>query len=417
MNATDTEKRRQLNAHKALATGLFLAMLLLYACMVWLARHHPASWIGYVSAFSEAAMVGALADWFAVTALFHHPLGIPIPHTNLIERGKKSIGDNLGNFVVTNFLTPDTIRPYIERLTISAYAAEWIDKEKNKKLVVKETAFLLGDIVSKMDSKTISAFIAKKGAELLEDIKLNTLVANALKYFLDRDEHEPLITLLAQKITIYIGENQSLVRDRVKDESYFFIPKFVDNKLAEKITTGLMSYFAEIAEDKHHRIRQEVTAQLYDFVEKLRTEPKWETEFRSLSKGLLSPQKLEEYAEAAWLSLKANLQEELAQEDSALTVYFSKTLSELVTSLRNDLALQQRIDGWIHVNAYQYILRNTQQVGDLISNTIGNWKGNELSRKLELEVGKDLQFIRINGTIVGGLMGLLIYTVTLLVGK
>src|SRR3978361_1017086 len=130
----DTEKAIQLKNHKKLATGLFLLMLAVYILMVYLDHKFNSAWMGYVKAFTEGAMVGALADWFAVTALFHHPLGLPIPHTNLIENSKKSIGDNLGNFVVGNFLTAGNIRPYIKKMTVSAYAAQWLGKEKNKQL-------------------------------------------------------------------------------------------------------------------------------------------------------------------------------------------------------------------------------------------------------------------------------------------
>ena len=412
----DRDKAAQLKAHKRLATGLFGLMLLIYIAMVWLSRAHMAAWIGYVQAFSEAAMVGALADWFAVTALFHHPLGIPIPHTNLIEKGKKSIGDNLGTFVVSNFLTAGNIRPYIKKLSVSAYAAQWLGGEKNKQLLVTEINRVLADILHKMDDRGVSAFIARKGAALLADIKLNVIVGNALHYFLDKSSHEELVTLLAQKIRIYISENEELVREKVKGESYFFIPKFVDNKLAAKITSGLAGYFEEIEKDPSHRIRAEISEQLYLFVERLRTEPKWEEEFRRLSGSLLSGGKLEEYASAAWQSLKATLLHDLGSEQSALSKYLSATITELALNLKTDPVMQQKIDGWIRHTAYKYILRNAVQVGALISNTVGNWEGNELSRKLELEVGKDLQFIRINGTIVGGLVGLLIYVLTELLG-
>lgn len=414
MNTAD--KAAQLRRHKALATGLFLLMLMVYAVAAWLSRAHAVAWAGYVKAFSEAAMVGALADWFAVTALFHHPLGIPIPHTNLIERGKKSIGDNLGNFVVTNFLTAANIRPYIQKLTVSVHAADWLEKAANKALLVREAGRLLGDIVQKMDDRLIAKFIARRGGALLKELKLNVLVSHAAQYFLNGGEHQKLVTLLAQKIKEYISEHEAMVREKVKAESYFFIPSFVDNKLAAKITGGLVRYFEEIELDDAHRIRSEITEQLYRFVGQLRDEPKWEEKFRQLSASILSPSKLEELAAAAWCSLKATLQEELGSEKSALSRYLTRTLDDLAGNLKGDVVLQQKIDGWIRHNAYKYILRNAPEAGELISKTIGNWQGNELSRKLELEVGKDLQFIRINGTIVGGTVGLLIYAITEWIG-
>jgi uncharacterized membrane-anchored protein YjiN (DUF445 family) len=233
------DKAAQLSAYKRLATGLFLLMLVLYVFTAWWSHSHPAAWLGYLKAFSEAAMVGALADWFAVTALFHHPLGIPIPHTNLIERGKQAIGANLGSFVVGNFLTPATIRPYMAKLMLSSYAAQWLGQEKNKRLLVTEAGKLLQDILNKMDDVAVARFMAKRGRGLLEEIKLNTMVASALEYFLDKGGHQELITILSAKLKTYVHENQGIVRQRVKKESYFFIPSFVDNKLAERSPPAL----------------------------------------------------------------------------------------------------------------------------------------------------------------------------------
>jgi uncharacterized membrane-anchored protein YjiN (DUF445 family) len=408
----DIIKARQLKNHKRLATGLFLLMLVVYIVSAWYLRHSSHEWIGYVNAFAEAAMVGALADWFAVTALFHHPLGIPIPHTNLIENSKKSIGDNLGNFVVSNFLTASNIRPYIKKLTVAAYAAQWLSKEKNKQALVAEISRLLNDIIRKTDDENVIRFIVKKGRGLMNDVKLHTMAASALQYFLNRNEHEKLVTLLAIKIKEYIIENEELVRDKVKAESSFFIPSFIDNKLAKKISSGLVGYFDEVENDPSHRIREEITSQLYLFAQSLITDPKWERDFQQLKKGLLSDEKLEEYAKDLWLSIKSTLQQELTHKNSALVKYFTRNLDEFANSLQTDPIMQQKIDGWVHYNAYKYILRNANKVGGLISDTVGNWKGKELSQKLELEVGKDLQFIRINGTLVGGLVGLLIHTIT-----
>lgn len=407
-----TDKAAQLRRHKALATGLFFLMVAIYSLMVYLARHQSAPWIGYVRAFAEAGMVGALADWFAVTALFHHPLGIPIPHTNLIEKSKKSIGDNLGTFVVSNFLTAANIRPYISKLTVSAFAAQWLQKEKNKKLLITEAARLLSNILHRLDDRVIAGFIARKGGDLLQNLSLNKVAAGALQYFLDRNEHEKMVTLLAAKIRSYIEDNEGMVRDRVRKESFFFIPEFVDNKLADKISKGLAGYFREIEEDKNHGVRAEIAAQLYHFVEELRTQQKWEAELARLREGLLSSEKLDAYAKDIWASLKASLLDELLREDSALLSYLSDTVAELADNLGNDPDMQAKIDHWVRLNAYRYILRNSGSVGSLISNTVGNWQGRELSTKLELEVGKDLQFIRINGTLVGGLVGLLIHTTT-----
>lgn len=407
-----TDKAKQLKRHKRWATGLFLLMAAVYSLMTWLSRSDPAHWIGYIRAFSEAAMVGALADWFAVTALFHYPLGLPIPHTNLIEKSKKSIGDNLGSFVVDNFLTPQNIRPYIRQLSLSAYVAEWLSGKKNKELLIAEVIKVLKDIIAKMDDTVVAGFMARKGTELIGTVKLNQVVAQALHYLLDRKEQEKLVTTLAGRIKKFISENEEMIQEKVKEESYFFVPKFIENKLAAKISHGLSRYFEEIETDENHKIRAEINQQLEQFAKDLLTEDKWVAVFDELKSGLLSEENINRYAADIWQSLKQTLSNELSDTNSVLVRYFSNTIDEFAENLKQDEVLRQRIDGWIRLTAYKYILRNTEHVGALISNTVGNWQGRELSRKLELEVGKDLQFIRINGTLVGGLVGLLIHAIT-----
>jgi len=402
----------QLRNSKRLATGLFLLMASIYVLMVYLSKNYAFPWIGYVRSFSEAAMVGALADWFAVTALFHHPLGLPIPHTNIIEKSKQKIGDNLGDFVVQNFLTAENIRPYVQKVSITGYLIQFLEKDKNKTLLINEVKLILQDLIQQADDQTIARFMAQKGKLLLDEVQLNKIVAQALKYFIDKKEHENIITLLAEKIKNYIRENEDMVRDRVKEESYFFIPKFLDKKLAEKIANGLMHYFEEIEMDKNHRVRMDISEQLYKFLIDFQTNPKWENELQSLKSNLLSDEQLGKYAMDIWMNLKNMLVKELNNPISGLLLYFSKTIDEMVANLKNDLELQEKINHWTRHNAYKLILRNTQNAGTLISNTIGKWEGKALSEKLELEVGKDLQFIRINGTIVGGLVGLAIYTIT-----
>lgn len=408
----ESSKSAQLAAHKRLATGLFLLMLLLYAAMVWLNHQHPAAWIGYVRAFSEAAMVGALADWFAVTALFHHPLGLPIPHTNLIEKGKKAIGDNLGAFVVSNFLTPTTIRPYIEKLQPSGFAASWLAKERNRILLAQMLKKLLRDILTKLEDRAVTAFMARKAGSLLTELRLNQFAGKGLEYVVNRSMHEELVTGLAVWIASYIEKQKNWIGEKVSQESYFFIPKFVDRKLAEKISSGLTSFFREVAEDPVHPIRTEISNWLLGFADELKEEARWEEEFRKLGAAFLSSGKLETYISTAWISLKSQLLDDLENEQSAVSGFIANGVSNISAELSNDKGLQHKIDVWIRYTAYKNILRNVQQVGALISSTIGNWEGAELSNKLELEVGKDLQFIRINGTIVGGLVGLLIYSIT-----
>lgn len=407
----DEAKRKQLRKYKAFATGLFLLMAVIFVITTILQKNNDSHWIGYVRAFSEAAMVGALADWFAVTALFRHPLGLPIPHTNLIENSKQRLGDNLGSFVVNNFLSPQNIRPYIQKLKISGFVGEWLGKEKNQEVLIKNLSDIILDILNKLDDSTVSEFISKKVTDMTDNIKLNKIVGNGINYILEKNDHQKIITNLSSQIKNYIIENDEMIQDRVKKGSYSFIPSFVDNKIADKIASGLADFFKEIEEDPEHEIRMLITKKIHEFSTDLKEDPKWDDEFKTIKNDLLKGDKLDEYSIDIWISIKETLTKELQEENSSLKNYISKNLNEFSQNLKTDENLQNKIDHWVRVTAYKYILKNTHQFGNLISSTVGNWQGKELSEKLELEVGKDLQFIRVNGTLVGGLVGLLIYTI------
>lgn len=408
----DQEKRKQLRKYKAIATGLFLLMTIIFIATTIMQKDNPSHWIGYVKAFAEAAMVGALADWFAVTALFHHPLGLPIPHTNLIQNSKEKIGDNLGNFVVDNFLAPKNIRPYIQKIKVSNFVGEWISKDKNQQIILSNASEIALNIINKLDDKSVTKFISNKIQEIGKDIPLNVLLGNGMEYILEKNDHQKIVTNLAMQIKDYVAENDGMIQDRVKKGSYSFIPKFVDDKIADKISSGIVEFFTEVGENNDHELRNVITRKLSDFANELKEDEKWKTEFQTIKSDILKNEKLNEYAKDIWTSIKTTLIKELDSENSALKVYLKRNLQELSYNLQNDEKLQMKIDSWVRLTAYKYILKNTHQAGTLISSTVGNWQGDELSKKLELEVGKDLQFIRVNGTLVGGLVGLLIYTIS-----
>ncbi|GIJ94095.1 hypothetical protein CAPN002_13130 [Capnocytophaga stomatis] len=408
-------KEKKLRFHKRIATALFLFMTLLYIAMVILQKKAPEwSFVGYIKAFSEAAMVGALADWFAVTALFHKPLGLPIPHTNLIENRKKDIGDNLGNFVVENFLKAENIRPYVENINVSPFIVKYLNKEKNINILIDEVKVKLEEIIQNTNDEKITNFITEKSKLLLQEIELNKLTSNVLEYLLKEKEHQKILDFIFLKIEYYILENKDLIHQKISQESAFFIPNFVDKILADKITAGLANYMAEAAQNEEHSVRKEIEKQLFQFSEDLKNEPHWKEKLENLKGNLLQSENIEKYAKNIWIYIKNFLTEDLSKplNDSVLKSYLKKSILNFTQQLQTDKQLQNRLDGWSQKTIYQFVLKNKNEVGQLISETVGNWKGRELSEKLELEVGKDLQFIRINGTLVGGLVGLLIYVIT-----
>jgi len=416
-HAPEDQKARQLKKHKTLATCCLVFMAAVYLLMAFLMKKEPAGWMGYVSAFAEAGIVGALADWFAVTALFHHPMGLKIPHTNLIERKKNTIGDNLGGFVVENFLTPMALRPYFEKLDVATMAGNYLAIESNRQQILAEALKMAAELLEKTDDQAAANFLKNKGQDLLETLRLGPTLGSALDLLLSQGQDQRLLNYLLEKLKYYIADNEELVRQRVKKESGFLVPGFVDNMLANRITTGLANYIHEIHETPNHPLRQEMRGQLRTLSSDLKGGDKYENDLRQLKAGLLSETQLEGYAMMAWQYLKDMLMQELDYapqkgQGTKLSRYLDRQLQSLSDNLKNDLAMAGKVNHWIRLNAYRLTLRNRSRVGELISRTVGNWKGHDLSEKLELEVGKDLQYIRINGTVVGGLVGLLLYTIT-----
>ena len=409
------DKKRKLRFHKAIATGLFLLMAFVYIGSLWWQKRDPElNFLGYIKAFSEAAMVGALADWFAVKALFNKPLGLPIPHTNIIENRKNDIGDNLGNFVVENFLNPENIRPYIKRLSVASHIGKWLKKETNTNVIVEEVQEKIIEIIDETNDDKIVNFISEKSTALLKDVKIHLFVSDLLLYVTNNKEHQRLLNYVFDRIQEYISVNEDMIKERVRQESSSFIPSFVDDILAKKITAGLNNYFKEISENPEHSIRLEIDDKINQLIHEVSTESKWKNELDSLKNKLLNDEKITLYSKDLWEYIKGMLLNDLKQplEQSSFKSYLKKSIIKFANQLDTDLEMQQKIDKWLQKNAYKYILKNRGEVGNLISATVGNWQGRELSEKLELEVGKDLQFIRVNGTLVGGLVGLLIYMIT-----
>ncbi len=404
-------KKNQLRKHKRLATGLFFFMAIVYAAMVYLQHNGGQTWMGYVEAFSEAGMVGALADWFAVTAIFKHPLGIPIPHTNLIERKKDDLGQNLGKFVKDNFLNSENIRPYIEKLDVVKWVSEWLNKPSSQKILETEVVGLTKKIISDLKDKDVETFLAIKGTEILHEIDFQKITSSGIDYFIEKNEHIHLLEVLLPQIKGYINESEELIRQRLY-ENRPFLAFLAGKKISTEVVDGLVKFLDEVDADKEHFVRKKLTENLRNFSNDVIVSESWNKKFDNLKQEVLTEQNLRPYTDDAWQSIKGLLVQNLENPDSQLQGYLKSNIQKLSHSLSHDQALSSRINSWVRHFLYRMVLKNRDEVEALISRTVAGWKGKELSEKLELEVGKDLQFIRINGTLVGGFVGLLIYTLT-----
>lgn len=406
-------KEKQLKKHKRIASGLFFLMALIYGIMLYLEQSSAAVWIGFVKSFSEAGMVGALADWFAVTALFRHPLGLPIPHTNLIRRKQKDLGENLGLFVKENFLNPENIRPYIEKLDVVKFVSDWLNNDKNKKVLEEETIGFIQKIIRDLDDVEVESFLNRKAEELLKSIDYQKLASNGIQYLVERDEQNKLLNQILPQLKEYVQESQGLIRERIS-ENRPFIAFLAGKKISKELTDGFIEFINEIQKDNQHFVRRKLSEGLTKFSADIQTSEEWSRKFAQLKDELIVQKNLEVYIGDLWAGIKQMLNDNLQEEDSALKDYLKKSIAKLSKNLSEDKELGLRINRWIRHFAYRMILRNRSEVEMLISTTVAGWEGKELSRKLELEVGKDLQWIRVNGTLVGGLVGLLIHTISYL---
>lgn len=411
---TELQKIKSLKKHKAIATGLFILMAFVYFLMVYLKQYSHANWIGYVESFAEAAMVGALADWFAVTALFRYPLGLKIPHTNLIENSKNAIGDNLGQFVTDNFLIPSTIRPYIVKLEVVKYAADWLNKPTNQEMLQVELINFLKKIVKDLDDKDVVDFITLKGDEILKQFDLPELVSTSLEYILEKEKHNEILEAIIPKAKEYIIESDLIIKDKL-NEKHPVISFFAGKKISKGVVEGVVSFLDEVENDKEHPVRHNIERIIRENILNVKESPDWKLRLESLRDEFITKERLNGYASDLWLTLKVSLTESFDDPNSAIQVYINKNIKKLTENLNDNQEMIDKINSWVRHFIYRMILRNVKEVESLISNTVDKWEGKELSEKLELEVGKDLQFIRINGTLVGGLVGLIIYTITQLV--
>ncbi|HET8573142.1 MAG TPA: DUF445 domain-containing protein [Edaphocola sp.] len=402
------DKQHQLRRYKMIATGLLLLMAVVYVASFFVYKASPLT--GFARAFAEAAMVGALADWFAVTALFRHPLGLPVPHTNLIEANKVTIGNNLGQFVAENFLTAETIRPRIEKLRVARKLGQWLDRPQNRGLIVQELTRIIAEALEQADDRHMTAFISRQVRALTEQLPTGKIAGDALEGLLEHRLHEEWLSRLAENAAQYIAENQNFIKEKVSAESYKLIPGFIDDLIAAKITKGLRNYLLDLAADPHHPQRQVINQKLRQWAVDMKTSPQWAGRFQSLKDYLLPEGKLNNYSEKTWQYFKNHLKNNLSETGSDVQKYLNKTLVDISEQYLRNASKAGKLDNFIQVQAFRLIMRHKTAAAQLISSTVGQWESRALSQKLETEVGKDLQFIRFNGTLVGGLVGLVIHT-------
>lgn len=415
MNFDDATKRRDLRKMKGLATGFLVFATVVYMFCRWQESRGAGDWVGYVRAAAEAGMVGALADWFAVTALFKHPLGIPIPHTAIIKKKKDQLGASLGSFVGSNFLAPDVVSEKIESAHIPLRLGTWLAQPENADRVAAESATVLRGVVEVLNDDDITQVIDNTIVRRLADPEWGPPIGRVLGELIKENRQLPLIDMLAERAHQWALGSQETIERVVSRDSPTWSPKFVDTLLGEKIYKELVEFTWKVRSTPEHELRLAANKFLVDYAHDLQYDPATIKKAESLKSQIMGRAEVTGLASATWKVAKRLIMESVDDPSSTLRRKISENAAGWGVRLRDDDTLRGKVDGWL-LGGARYIAANyADEITTIITDTVARWDAEEASSKIELQVGRDLQFIRINGTVVGALAGLAIYSVSNLI--
>ncbi|MBF4466582.1 DUF445 domain-containing protein [Flavobacterium sp. LC2016-12] len=368
--------------------------------------------IPMLQAFSEAAMVGGIADWFAVVALFRHPLGIPIWHTAIIPTKKNEIGENLGNFVSEEFLNREKLEIKLEEFNFATKASDWLSQEENANKIAKLVAVnIIPGVLNTIKDEDIKRFIQVQFKEKLEAINFGDWVALALEPLQKGNVKDQLLTNLLEVMSAELSNNKDLIRKKVKASTPFLSFGLADKSISEGIFNGLQEFLDE-AKKPESEIRIKIDEYIADFLEKVKNSEEMRIKINNLILGFAGKKEVQDYINGIWDEIKLSISNDLEKGDeSSIKKNISSLIQGFGNGIKEDPVMIDKINNFIKNDLLSVLLNNKKVIGDLISSTVKSWDGKEVSEKLELEIGKDLQYIRINGTLVGGLIGLVIYGV------
>jgi uncharacterized membrane-anchored protein YjiN (DUF445 family) len=408
----DAERRQALRRMKAVAlsflvgaTGVFLG------CRWAQAGGASDAWWGYVGAAAEAGMVGALADWFAVTALFKHPLGIPIPHTAIIRRKKDQLGEGLGTFVRENFLSPPVVEAKLRDAQIPGRLGKWLSETSHAERVAAETATVLRVLVELLRDEDVQHVIDRMIVRRIAEPRWGPPVGRVLATLLAENRQEALIQLLADRAFQWSLNSGEVIQRVVERDSPTWSPRFIDHLVSDRIHRELMDFTDKVRRNQDHELRRSATRFLFEFADDLQHDEATIARAEAVKEQLMARDEVTDAAAAAWKTLKRLVLEGVDDPSSALRSRITDVVVRIGESLRDDADLRDKVDNWLVRAAQHLVAQYGVEITAIITETIERWDAEEASRRIELHVGRDLQFIRINGTVVGSLAGLVIYAV------
>jgi uncharacterized membrane-anchored protein YjiN (DUF445 family) len=405
------DKELQLRRMKRIPLLLLFLMVLLFAATL----HVPAAWAGWLHAFAEAGMVGALADWFAVVALFRHPLGLPIPHTAIIPNRKNDIGASMSRFVAEHFLEPDVVRRKLQDTNLASFVVGWLKSEKGRRSVEDLSVAVLRWALGALHEKRVRRFLSRLSRRQLANVSLAPLLGNTLSWLVRGQRHQQILTQVLRYAIELVHDNRDAIRARVQRESPWWVPGFVDDRILKKMLERIEHQLFEMALDQEHPMRGQFNQWVQKLAIELRDNPSHRRLGDEFKQQLLANDELQDYLYGLWRELAQNIEKDIEKPESVIRQHVSRWLANVADELDGDEDMQTWVNAWLVESLTQVVGRNRSQIASLISDTVKSWDGMDTSRRVELAIGRDLQFIRINGTLVGGLVGLLIHAVKLYV--
>lgn len=398
-------KKKALNRMKRNALALLGFAVLLFIIAIYFK-------IPMLQAFSEAAMVGGIADWFAVVALFRHPLGIPIWHTAIIPTKKNEIGENLGNFVSEEFLNREKLEIKLEEFNFATKASDWLSQQENADKVANlVTVNVIPGVLKTIKDEDIKRFIQVQFAAKLEAVNFGDWVALALEPLQKGKVKDELLTNVLNVMSTELSNNRDLIRKKVKESTPFLSFGLADKSISEGVFNGLKEFLDE-AKKPESEIRIKIDEYVYNFLDQVKNSEDMRIKINNMILGFVGKKEVQDYINGIWDEIKLSITRDLDKGDeSSIKNSVSGLIQTFGNGIKEDVVMIDKINNFIKNDLLSILLNNKKVIGDLISSTVKSWDGKEVSEKLELEIGKDLQYIRINGTLVGGLIGLVIYAV------
>jgi uncharacterized membrane-anchored protein YjiN (DUF445 family) len=402
-------KQARLRRMRWLASSLLGAMVVLLLLSHSLQSAYP--WLQWVRAFAEAGAVGALADWYAVVALFRRPLGLPLPHSAIVASNKDRIGESLGAFVEQNFLTPENIVERLAEHNTAKALAEWLANGANSRQVAAVVAGLTPGALNAIEDEDVRGFIDRTLTPQLLKLNFSGMAAKVLSALTEDNRHQALLDRGLRLVDDWLAANQGLIKAKVSEVSRY-TPGFIDSFIVGRFVDGIRTLLHEIAINPHHELRLQFDNAVRDLIAELETSADYRKHGQALMREIVEHLTQESYYRYLWDKIRLRLQADLDSSQSLVRGYMADATVVVAKELLAEPAVQRKLNAWWLSLAEKLVQRYRHQISALITSVVKSWDAEEVATKLELEIGPDLQYIRINGTLVGGMAGILLHTLT-----